>query len=107
MANIYGVCPERALQHKGYGDFVQHTNPLKEGMLRLALNEPQTLQVTIGYLQNQAANMPLTYNSLKSIQTPNSGFATNPLKRLQTPNMPSGQTLRNSLDVCKSNLVKR
>lgn len=96
MTNIYGVCPERALQHKGYGDFVQHTNPLKEGMLRLALNEPQTLQVTIGYLQNQAAYLQLAYNSLKSIQTPNSGFATNPLKRLQTPNMASGQTLRNS-----------
>lgn len=96
MANVDGVCPERALRHKGYGDFVQHTNPLKEGMLRLALNEPQTLQVTIGYLQNQAANMSLAYNSLKSIQSPNSGFATNSLKRLQTPNMALAQTLRNS-----------
>lgn len=96
MANIDGVCPERALRHKGYSDFVQHTNPLKEGLLRLVLNEPQTLQVTIGYLQNQAANMSLAYNSLKSIQSPNSGFATNSLKRLQTPNMALAQTLRNS-----------
>ncbi|MGB2538481.1 host cell division inhibitor Icd-like protein [Hafnia paralvei] len=91
MANIYGVCPERALQHKGYGDFVQHTNPLKEGMLRLALNEPQTLQVTIGYLQNQAAYLQLAYN---------------PLKRLQTPNMASGQTLRNSFGCVQIKLGK-
>ncbi len=69
MANIDGGCPERALQHKGYSDFVQHTNPLKEGLLRLVLNEPQTLQVTIGYLQNQAANMPLVYNSLISLNS--------------------------------------
>lgn len=81
MANIYGVCPERAAQHKGYGDFVQHTNPLKEGLLRLVLGEPQTLQVTIGYLQNQAANMPLAYNSLK---------------KFQTVNLQPAQTLRNS-----------
>ncbi|KFC88045.1 host cell division inhibitor Icd-like protein [Hafnia alvei] len=96
MANIYGVCPERALQHKGYSDFVQHTNPLKEGLLRLVLNEPQTLQVTIGYLQNQAANMPLAYSSLKSFQNPNSGFATNLLKKFQTVNLQSAQTLCNS-----------
>lgn len=96
MANIYGVCPEIALQNKGYGDFVQHTNPLKEGLLRLVLNEPQTLQVTIGYLQNQAANMPLAYSSLKSFQNPNSGFATNLLKKFQTVNLQSAQTLRNS-----------
>lgn len=96
MANIYGVCPERALQNKGYGDFVQHTNPLKEGLLRLVLNEPQTLQVTIGYLQNQVANMPLAYSSLKSFQNPNSGFATNLLKKFQTVNLQSAQTLRNS-----------
>ncbi|TBM02940.1 host cell division inhibitor Icd-like protein [Hafnia paralvei] len=96
MANIYGGGPEIALQNKGYGDFVQHTNPLKEGLLRLVLNEPQTLQVTIGYLQNQAANMPLAYSSLKSFQNPNSGFATNLLKKFQTVNLQSAQTLRNS-----------
>lgn len=96
MANIDGVCPERALRHKGYSDFVQHTNPLKEVLLRLVLNEPQTLQVTIGYLQNQAANMPLAYSSLKSFQNPNSGFATNLLKKFQTVNLQSAQTLRNS-----------
>nr|WP_326490411.1 host cell division inhibitor Icd-like protein [Obesumbacterium proteus] len=96
MANIYGVCPEIALQHKGYSDFVQHTNPLKEGLLRLVLNAPQTLQVTIGYLQNQAASMPLAYSSLKSFQNPNSGFATNVLKKFQTVNLQSAQTLRNS-----------
>lgn len=96
MANIDGGCPERALQHKGYSDFVQHTNPLKEGLLRLVLNEPQTLQVTIGYLQNQVANMPLAYSSLKSFQSPNSGFATNLLKKFQTVNLQSAQTLRNS-----------
>lgn len=64
MANIYGVVALDTALSKGYSDFVQHTNPLKEGLLRLALNEPQTLQVTIGYLQNQAENMPLAYNSL-------------------------------------------
>lgn len=96
MVNIDGVCPERALRHKGYSDFVQHTNPLKEGLLRLVLNEPQTLQVTIGYLQNQATNMPLAFSSLKSFQSPNSGFATNLLKKFQTVNLQSAQTLRNS-----------
>lgn len=55
MANIYGVCPERTAQHKGYGDFVQHTNPLREGLLRLSISGAQTLcnsfrgvQITIG-----------------------------------------------------------
>lgn len=96
MANIYGVCNAKPLPHKGYSDFVQHTNPLKEGILRLVLNEPQTLQVTIGYLQNQAAYLQLAYNSLKSFQSPNSGFATNLLKKFQTVNLQSAQTLRNS-----------
>lgn len=55
MANIYGVCPERASQYKGCGDFVQHTNPLNEGLLRLSISWAQTLcnsfrgvQITIG-----------------------------------------------------------
>lgn len=81
MANIYGGVALDTALHKGYSDFVQHTNPLKEGLLRLVLNEPQTLQVTIGYLQNQAANMPLAYNSLK---------------KFQTVNLQPAQTLRNS-----------
>lgn len=96
MANIYGGVALDTALHKGYSDFVQHTNPLKEGLLRLVLNEPQTLQVTIGYLQNQAANMPLSYSSLKSFQNPNSGFATNLLKKFQTVNLQSAQTLCNS-----------
>lgn len=106
MANIDGVVALDTALSKGYSDFVQHTNSLKEGILRLVLNEPQTLQVTIGYLQNQAAYLQLAYNSLKSIQTPNSGFATNPLKRLQTPNMASGQTLRNSFGCVQIKLGK-
>lgn len=32
MSNIYGVVALDTAQHKGYGDFVQHTNPLKEGL---------------------------------------------------------------------------
>lgn len=55
MSNIYGVVALDAPLDKGYGDFVQHTNPLKEGLLRLSISGAQTLcnsfrgvQITIG-----------------------------------------------------------
>ncbi|TBL63875.1 hypothetical protein [Hafnia paralvei] len=51
MANIDGVCPERAAQHKGYSDFVQHTNPLKESLLRLSISGAQTLRNSFGCVQ--------------------------------------------------------
>ncbi|MEG2267937.1 MAG: host cell division inhibitor Icd-like protein [Acinetobacter sp.] len=57
MANIYGVCPERAAQHKGYSDFVQHTNPLKEGLLRLSISGAQTLRNSLGCVQIKLGEM--------------------------------------------------
>lgn len=57
MANIYGVWPERAAQHKGYSDFVQHTNPLKEGLLRLSISGAQTLRNSLGCVQIKLGEM--------------------------------------------------
>lgn len=65
MAKIYGVCPKGAASHKGYRDAVQQTDPMISGQLRSSpsgaqtlrgsLRDAQTLQVTFGYPQNQAA----------------------------------------------------
>lgn len=83
MANIYGVVALDAAQHKGYSDFVQHTNPLKEGLLQTlstdnllnSLNSVDSTESVNPLIQLNCSESREMANSLKSLQAPNSGFA--------------------------------
>lgn len=98
MANIYEVCPERAAQHKGYGDFVQHTNPLRVGLLRLSIRGAQTLCNSFGCVQIKLGEMLSLKlkadNSLISLISVREPELVNPLLQL---NYRESRELANSL----------
>lgn len=83
MANIYGVVALDAAQHKSYGDFVQHTSPLKEGLLQtlstdnssINLNSVDSTESVNPLIQLNCSESREMANSLKMLQAPNSGFA--------------------------------
>ncbi|WP_455768643.1 host cell division inhibitor Icd-like protein [Hafnia paralvei] len=98
MANIYGVVALDAAQHKGYSDFVQHTNPLKEGVLRLSISGAQTLRNSLGCVQIKLGEMlslkPKADNSLIGLISVRESELVNPLLQL---NYRESRELANSL----------
>ena len=109
MANIYGVCNAKPLPHNGYSDFVQHTNPLKEGLLQTlstdnllnSLNSVDSTEsvnplIKLDYNESlELANLLILFNYRESRESANS------LKMLQAPNSGFARRLGNSLEIQK------
>lgn len=57
MDQFYGVVASEVLHTKGYSDFVQKTDPILSGLLRLALSELQTVRNSFGVIQTSSGRL--------------------------------------------------
>lgn len=71
MSNIYGVVALDNPLDKGYGDFVQQANPLKEGLL-LTLSTDNSLIGLISVRETELVNPFIQINSVDSTESANS-----------------------------------
>lgn len=71
MSNIYGVVALDTPLDKGYGDFVQQANPLKEGLL-LTLSTDNSLIGLISVRETELVNLLIQLNSVDPTESANS-----------------------------------
>ncbi|EHM42962.1 hypothetical protein [Hafnia alvei] len=69
--NVVGVVAPIIAPRKGYGDFVHHTNPLKEGVL-LTLSIDNSLFGLISVRESELVNPLIQLNSVDSTESANS-----------------------------------
>lgn len=100
MANIYGVCNAKPLPHNGYSDFVQHTNPLKEGLLQTlstdnllnSLNSVDSTEsvnplIKLDYNESlELANLLILFNYRESRESANSLIQLNSVDSTESAN---------------------